>query len=185
MNKAIQSALKEIEHVGWHGVSAQAPVLGHWNSKASLLKDIGAYFDDIVAREMQNALDLSATPRERLFEVMMFRFDALQDQRPAVRSIIHSAKADPRVGLMVLCALPGSMMRVLEIAGFRTSGLEGRIKARVLGLVWLRIARVWMRDDSEDMAETMAALDKELTRVEPIGERLFPHDKSPAHMRAD
>jgi hypothetical protein len=37
-----------------------------------------------------------------------------------------------------------------------------------LALIYLNTLRIWLRDDSEDASETMAALDKELQRVERL-----------------
>ena len=59
-----------------------------------------------------------------------------------------------------------------RLAG-RWPGLKG---ARLLGLglagVWLATIRAWARDDSADMAATMAALDNALDRAERIARSL-------------
>ena len=56
MSDPVQSALQEIERVGWHAIDAQKPVLDHWKSKADLLRDIGAYFDKMVAQDLDLSL---------------------------------------------------------------------------------------------------------------------------------
>ncbi len=61
-----------------------------------------------------------------------------------------------------------SMAWMLEAAGLSSSGLCGRLRARGLALIHLNAFRVWLDDDSSDMAPTMAALDKGLCKAEKV-----------------
>ena len=47
-------------------------------------------------------------------------------------------------------------------------GLRGALRIKALGLVYLATLRVWLRDDSPDMAPTMAALDRHLRRLDGL-----------------
>ncbi|MGD8325513.1 MAG: hypothetical protein PVF65_01230 [Sphingomonadales bacterium] len=167
-----KSALADIARLGWHGFKAE-----RGNQAYKALIDIGAYFDAMTAEGAQD-ISLDDSARDRLFDVLMMRFDQLQAHRSAVQSIAKSAPSDPKMLRALVCALPKSMRVMLRLAHIRADGVEGRLKAQVLSLLWLRVARHWMRDGSEDMAETMATLDKELAQIEPVGRRLFPHDET-------
>ena len=57
---------------------------------------------------------------------------------------------------------------MLEAAGLSSSGLIGALRAKGLALVYGEAFRVWLGDDSKDMAKTMAALDRALRRAERI-----------------
>jgi AcrR family transcriptional regulator len=108
------------------------------------------------------------TARDRLFEIMMRRFDALAGHKAGIEAILRDAGADP---LMFLCgAVPvlRSMSWMLEAAGIGSHGLIGRARAKALALVYLATLRVWLSDDSPDLAATMAALDKRLRRAEGL-----------------
>jgi AcrR family transcriptional regulator len=101
--------------------------------------------------------------RDRLFDLLMRRFDALRPHRAALRSILRDSRGDP---LMVLGA-PGllrSMTWMLEAAGVRTAGWRGRLRIHVLAGLYLSVFRTFLDDDSADLAKTMAALDQRLRR---------------------
>ncbi len=118
------------------------------------------------------APEMTEPARDRLFDVLMRRFDALKAQKPAVASILDGLSKDP---VQALCGWPGllrSMSWMLEAAGIDASGLKGALRARGLALVWLAGLRTFLTDESDDMSQTMAALDKALKRAEPFGRAL-------------
>ncbi len=55
---------------------------------------------------------------------------------------------------------------MLEAAGIDTGGYKGAIKIAGLTALYLKTLKTWREDDSEDMAKTMAELDKNLERSE-------------------
>jgi AcrR family transcriptional regulator len=105
-------------------------------------------------------------PRDRLFDVIMRRFDALNRHKDAVAAIARDAAADPLVALCGLPALLNSMSWMLEVAGVSASGWIGRARAKLLLGIYLSVIRVWLGDDSADMTRTMAALDSRLRHAE-------------------
>ena len=118
------------------------------------------------------APDPSEPARDRLFDVLMRRFDALKPHKPAVSSIVDGLTRDP---LQALCGWPGllrSMSWMLEAAGLDASGIRGALRAKGLALVWLSSLRTFLTDESEDLSATMAALDAALKRAEPFGRAL-------------
>jgi hypothetical protein len=58
-----------------------------------------------------------------------------------------------------------SMGWMLDGAGLSAAGLKGRLRAKGLLAVWVWTLRAWERDTGDDLAATMAALDKALDRV--------------------
>jgi hypothetical protein len=59
---------------------------------------------------------------------------------------------------------------MLEAAGIGSGGLKGCLRVRGLALIYLTAARAWLGDDTEDLAPTMAALDRALMRAQPWAE---------------
>jgi hypothetical protein len=57
---------------------------------------------------------------------------------------------------------------MLEAARIQPWGLLASLQLKGLGLLYLSVLRVWLRDEGEDKAQTMAALDKALGRVDSI-----------------
>ena len=54
----------------------------------------------------------------------------------------------------------------LEAAGVGSAGRIGALRWVGLAAVYLEAFRAWARDESEDMARTMAALDRALARAD-------------------
>ena len=142
-----------------------------YSSKTAIL---AAHFDAIDAAVLKGTaeFDTEDTRRDRLFEVLMRRFDALSGDRDAIAAIVLASCRDPITGLCLSVGLLRSMRWMLEAAGIRATGPRGRMTARGLAAVWLATARIWLRDESEDMARTMAALDRNLARAEPLANLL-------------
>lgn len=109
-----------------------------------------------------------ASARERLFDVVMRRLDALKPHREAVRAFLREAPFSPGLALTALGPTNRSLRWMLAAAGLDASGPVGRLRRKGLALIYLNTLRIWLRDDSEDASETMAALDKELQRVERL-----------------
>lgn len=104
--------------------------------------------------------------RDRLFDVLMLRFDALEPYRKAVKAILIGARRDPLLVLASLGQFMRSMAIMLEAAGISSAGVPGAIRAQGLAAIYLATLRVWLEDESEDKAKTMAALDSRLRRAE-------------------
>jgi len=136
-------------------------------SKTAVLK---AYFASIDSAVLGTkfAFDDEDSARDRLFDVLMRRFDALSDDRDGVLSILAALRCDPLSALCLSAGICGSMRWMLETAEISGSGPKGRLTVQGLTALWLATLRVWERDESEDMARTMAALDKNLRRAERL-----------------
>ena len=112
--------------------------------------------------------------RDRLFALLMARFDYLKDRREGVRAILAGLPGDPMAALQAASG-PGmrSMKLALEAAGVPASGLRGALRARALGLAYAAVVRVFLDDDSDDLSRTMAALDRRLGRLQSLAERFL------------
>ncbi len=106
------------------------------------------------------------TPRERLFEVLMSRLDALAPYKPGLKAIARDVALDPAAGGLIALLLPPSMAWMLEAAGIRLAGPAAPLKVLALTGLYLRVLRVWLSDDSEDGGKTMAELDRLLRHAE-------------------
>ncbi|SIQ48972.1 MULTISPECIES: hypothetical protein [Acidiphilium] len=104
--------------------------------------------------------------RDRLFDIIMRRFDYLQQHREGVIALIRFAPTDPLLALWLQRTNLASMGWILEGAGVSSRGLRGALRKRGLLAVSAWALRAWMRDDSEDLSATMAALDVALMRAD-------------------
>ncbi len=151
-----------------HAKLSLADLYRHYPSKTAILAGFARRVD-IAVLSGTDPEESEETPRERLFDVIMRRFDALGPHREAVRAILRDAGREP---VATLCGAGGPFRRslrwMLEAAGLRASGLRGEVRICGLGFIYLSVLRVWLDDDSEDMAKTMAALDQRLKRAESM-----------------
>jgi ubiquinone biosynthesis protein COQ9 len=118
--------------------------------------------------------------RDRLFDVVMRRFDALQAHRGGVLAVMRALPAHPGLALALGLATQASMAWMLEGAGIGATGWRGLFRSKGLAVVWLYTMRAWERDESTDLSGTMAALDRALTRAEQFGDMLDGVAASPA-----
>ncbi len=104
--------------------------------------------------------------RDRLFDLLMRRFDVLQQHRAGMVALLQALPTLPPLALALSAATARSMGWMLEAAGVSAQGLAGRLRVTGLVGVWLYALRAWKDDASADLSGTMAALDKALDQAE-------------------
>jgi AcrR family transcriptional regulator len=133
-------------------------------SKGAVLGGLARRVDRIVLDGTGD--DLADEPaRERLFDVLMRRLDALAPYKAGLRRLRPDVARDP-LSLAALNQLTVNSMRyMLAAAAIDTAGPMGAIKAQGAALLWARVLDTWLDDDDPGLARTMAVLDKELRRA--------------------
>jgi AcrR family transcriptional regulator len=134
-------------------------------SKGAILAGFARRLDRAVLA-VENEETTHAAPRERLFDVLMRRLDAMAPHREALREISAWLRRDPMAALAMNQSLLNSMRFMLEAAGIESGGMAGALKVQGLALAWGRIVGVWLNDTEPDLSKTMAELDRALTRGE-------------------
>jgi AcrR family transcriptional regulator len=105
-------------------------------------------------------------PRERLFDVLMRRLEALAPYKEAVRSLMRSARRNPGIALALNRMAVRSQQWMLEAAHVGASGPRGALRAQGAALMFARVLSVWIDDDEKGLDRTMAALDRGLASAE-------------------
>jgi len=112
------------------------------------------------------------TERDRVFDVLMRRLDAMQPHREGILRLFEDMRRDPPLALALVPHIGIAMRWMLEAAEIEAKSCQARLLAMGLAGVWLATIRAWARDDSTDMGSTMAALDAALDRAERIARPL-------------
>ena len=135
-------------------------------SKGAVVASLSRRIDRAVL--VQDSSELAdESPRERLFDILMRRLEAMAPYREGLREATAWLTRDPAAALAMNQVVVGSMRFMLEAAGIGVEdGAAGAIKLQGLALAWARIVRVWLDDDDPGLSKTMAELDRELTRGE-------------------
>jgi ubiquinone biosynthesis protein COQ9 len=162
---------------GWRKVSAGAAARhagldlararARFPGRGAILKRFGTLAD---AHALTGALQ-DGSVKDRLFDILLRRFDFLQTHRAGVIALFRVAPLEPALGAWLAAETLRSMGWMLEGAGVSSRGVRGEIRKRGLAAVWAWGVRAWLRDESEDLSATMAATDTALLRAEQIASR--------------
>ena len=188
-DKALDAFLGLIAEKGYAGVAlrdvAQAAGLGFadlyrvYPDKTALAAAFMARIDAEVMAGTPSSVDPEETPRDRLFDVMMRRYDALRPYRAALRALRRAGTRDPVLAIAMGPGLRRSMAAMLEAASVASDGLPGALRQNGLLAIHYAVSRVFDRDDTQDLSKTMAALDDRLKTAERWSQLFDRYAKSP------
>jgi AcrR family transcriptional regulator len=173
----LAAAFALIGDEGWRGFSfatlarrtgvSRVEIYRQFRSRDALLAALNRRADEAMLA-VDDAELAGLPPRDRVFELLMRRLEALVPYRAGLARLARDARADPCVVLLTACRLERSLMWLQDAAGLRPHGLRATIARRALGLAYVRAVRVWFRDEGADLGKTMAELDKHLRRVQNV-----------------
>ena len=174
-SRVVEAALELAGSQGWRRTTltdiaraaglSLADLHGQLRSRGAILAACVRYFDRIALAGP--APDKDDKTKDRLFDLLMRRFEALKPHRKAVRSMAWDSFGDP-AALLALKRLLASMGWMLEAADVPTARVAGLAKRRILLLAYASVLVVFLRDESADLGKTMAALDRRLSLIEPF-----------------
>ncbi|MEQ9518066.1 MAG: helix-turn-helix domain-containing protein [Parvibaculum sp.] len=172
-DRVIEAALALIAVNGWSRVTladiAAAAGLSlvelhdQFPGKGAVLTAYSRRTDVRVLRAVDPEDQEGEKPKDRLFEVLMLRFDEIGQHKEAVRQLARDLR-DPFDLLSGVKPALRSMHWMLEAAGIDSGGLLGAARARALAVIWLAAFRVWL-SDGEGLAKTMAEMDRRLEQA--------------------
>lgn len=184
--RIVDAALDLAAKHAWHKISladiaaasdlSLAKLYPLFSSKTAI---VAAFLARIDEQSLAGRQETGGTVRDRLFDLIMRRFDALAPHKAAVKSMFA---AGPGEALSALCLAPrflNSMRWLAEAGGVRTSGFLGMLRVKAIAAIYLASLRTWLQDDSADHGKTMAVLDRALRRAETLA-RSLPGGERPA-----
>lgn len=176
--KIVETALELAAVQGWERLTLRdvaveagislATLHAYIEDKTDILAALGRMIDRQILDSFAQSPHEDETPRDRLFDILMERYELLNRWRPGIVSILRSFCFDPKQAVIACPHLGRSMSWMLEAVGIGTSGVAGAVKVAGLTGLYLKNLRVWKEDESPDLAKLMAALDKDLERAEKI-----------------
>ena len=161
-------AERSFEDIGYADLAARASVplatlRGEFGSKLPI---VAAYVKTIDRKVLAGGdADIAEEPpRERLFDVLMRRLEALAPHKAAIRSLMRSARRHPSLALAFNGLAMRSQQWMLTAANIDAAGPSGIVRAQGLALLFAGVLRTFVNDEDEGLARTMAALDRALAR---------------------
>jgi ubiquinone biosynthesis protein COQ9 len=177
-SKAVRAALDLAKERRWGDISltdiAQAANLGladlrrEFSCKTDIIRAFQSEVDAEVLSRAKPAGE-AQSPRDRLFDVVMTRFEVMQPYKPALRRISSYLCCRPGEAATLLCASLASQYWMLAGSGAKLDGPGGALRVAGLTTIYGKVFQVWLDDPSPSLDKTMAALDKRLAR----GERML------------
>ena len=133
-------AERPIERIGYADIAARAGVsLAVLRGEfASLLAIYAAHVKEIDRKVLAggDADVAEEPPRERLFDVLMRRLEALAPYKAAIRSLMRSVRRNPGLAVALNGLAVRSQQWMLTAAGINASGPRGMLRAQGTALMF-------------------------------------------------
>ena len=172
--KLIVAALAAIEKSGWKALSltalarkAKIPAATVYElcpDKRALLALIAKRID-LAALDRATDHDKDASPRDRAFDAILSCFESMTPLKSALQINHDDSVGDPGALLDALPATVRSATWIADAAGLPTSGWQGFLVTRGMGVLLAESLGVWLKD-GDDLAKTMAHVDRRLRTIE-------------------
>jgi AcrR family transcriptional regulator len=175
LDRAIDAAMQLAATQGWRDTTLDDIAQGAGLSLAELRRVAGGKIEILQALTRRaDAAMLEAGPaegesvRDKVFDLLMRRFDALGPVKPGLKAVTRDLARDPGAALRLGCGTARAMAATLEAAGVSPRGPLGCLRVNALAAIYAYVLRGWLNDEGADSAKTMAALDKALRRAESL-----------------
>ena len=179
--KIIEAVMRLAATRGWSGLSLDeiaseaginlAEFRQDFQSKAQILVAFTRAIDDAVLAKIGRP-EPGTEVRDRLFDVLMTRFEVMAAYKPALRRIMDDLRYRPGESLVQAGAAGRSMYWMMAAAGLDADGPRGAVRIPGVMGIYARAFDIWLEDDDPGMARTMAALDSRLRRAERMVRRV-------------
>ena len=180
-DRIVDAAIRLAASDGWSGLSLNRiaheagvslnELRREFSSKAEILAAYTRAVDDAVLANAEPD-EADAAPRDRLFDVLMTRFELMAPHRPALRRIKEDLQYHPGEGLVQLSNMARSMYWMLAAAGIDAEGSKSLLRVPGLLRLYARVFDIWIEDDDPGLSRTMAVLDRRLRRGEQAMQRI-------------
>ena len=161
-------AEKRFEEIGFGDIAARSGLtLANCRAEfGSTLAVLAAHMKELDRKVLASGSGDMAEepPRERLFDVLMRRIEAMAPYREAARSLMKSAQCNPGLAFALNGLAVRSQTWMLTAADIDAAGPRGMIRAQGLAMLFASVLRTWVDDEDEGLARTLAALDRALAR---------------------
>jgi len=174
-SRAIKAALELAQERGWNETSladigqraglSLADLRREFACKSDILRAFQAEVDaETLAKARPGGAEQGG--RDRLFDIIMTRFELMAPYKPALRRISADLCCRPGEAAPLLFSSLASQYWMLAGAGAKLVGLGGALRVTGLGAIYGKTFRVWLDDATPGLDRTMATLDRKLRKGE-------------------
>ena len=171
-NRAVQAALDLAAEGGWKAVTFAAiaersglnlaDLRRDFTCRTDLLKSFQSEVDAEILAKAKQAGTSEQGLRDRVFDMIMTRFEVLAPYKPALRRISNDLCCHPAEAALLLPSSLASQYWMLAGSGAKLDGPGAGLRVAGLASIYARVFRIWLDDDTPSLDRTMAALDRRL-----------------------
>lgn len=174
--KAIRATLELAQDRGWENTTladiadrsglSLADLRGEFACKSDILRAFQKEVDSEVLAKSRTTGEQGV--RDRVFDIIMTRFEVMAPYRPALKRIAADLACRPGEAANLACSSLASQYWMLAGAGVKLAGLGAGVRVVGLASVYGKTFQVWLDDPSPGLDRTMACLDRRLRKGEDM-----------------
>mgnify|MGYP001393066948 FL=1 len=136
------------------------------NNKIDLILNINDFFDFLLKKNLVNIE--KSSQRDMLFEIMMARYDILNEYRISVKNIVNHFMSRPQDVLRLIPKSVESKILIATFANINLNGIQGAAKIKIIFALYYLTLFTWFNDENQSLEKTMSVLDKYLNNIEKV-----------------
>ena len=136
------------------------------NNRIDLIININDFFDFLLKKNLDNIE--KSSQKDMLFEIMMARYDILNEYRISVKNIINHFISRPQNALKLIPKSVESKILIATFANINLNGIQGAIKIKIIFALYYLTLFTWFNDENASLEKTMSVLDKYLNNIEKV-----------------
>ena len=135
-------------------------------NKIDLISNIIDFFNLLLKKNLVNIE--KSSQRDMLFEIIMARYDILNEYRISVKNIINHFMSRPQDALKVIPKSIESKILIATFANINLNGIQGAVKIKIIFALYYITLFTWFNDEDESLEKTMSVLDNYLNNIEKV-----------------
>ena len=136
------------------------------NNRIDLIININDFFDFLLKKNLDNIE--KSSQKDMLFEIMMARYDILNEYRISVKNIVNHFMSRPQDVLRLIPKSVESKILIATFANINLNGIQGAAKIKIIFALYYLTLFTWFNDENQSLEKTMSVLDKYLNNIEKV-----------------
>tara|TARA_Y100000287_G_scaffold174080_1_gene162595 strand:- start:78 stop:662 length:585 start_codon:yes stop_codon:yes gene_type:complete len=175
-HELIKEAFVVIERVGWDKFSLldltkkdkieEKEINFFFKNKSDVIDKFSIMIDSMVESKINIDDFQISSKKDNLFELIMIRLEEMKIYKKSLKKIIDSAKKNPTLLSRISNNVMNTMDFYLELTSCYNDTPIDFLKKNTLFFIYSFAFRTWLKDETDDLASTMAELDRLLTMSE-------------------
>ena len=133
-------------------------------------------FSKLIDKNIESKLRIqdfeNSSKKDILFELMMMRFDEMDEFKSSLAKILDASKNKPLLISIITKNVMNTMDFFLELSNSYNNHAFDFLKKNFLFLIYSITFKTWLSDNTEDLSKTMAELDRLLSTAENFQQKV-------------